>query len=270
MDEAEKTRYFSFEPAAFLAEFVGMTREQIGAYTSLVMWLYNNGGRIRAQSKRIPTIMQSQEDFDAIWEVIGEKFVEKEGWLSHPRVTREMARVHKRRTEKRLQAQAAAKARWEKQSRGNADAMPPQCQSEGEGEGNIIIDDDVVHSALNNPIGNINTAREMEKSTAEIVGVWNKVSEKKTWPSPDIDSLIYQLRISTTEPIHPGQIITAIENYGKVLKVRGHTGTFYNLYWFLKKGIHLFKKEAFDMDMWTPKKKGRKPSEVLADDAKRS
>lgn len=269
MDEAEKSKYFSFEPAAFLAEFVGMTRAQRGAYCSLIMWLYNNGGRMPWQCERIAEIMQSHDDFEPIWEVIGPKFIVKDGCVSHKRVTKEIEMVHNYRERKKLAAQTAARARWGKECDRNATAMLNHAKRKR--KRNTIIDD-VDVAALDNPIGDNNTPGDMAETTTGIVMTWNTFvsEEKRASVSPHIDLLIYELRSSTTEPLHKGQIITAIENYGKVLKVTGHTANLYKLHWFLKKGVYLFTDDAFDMDMWTPKKKGRKPSEVLADDAKRS
>lgn len=112
-----KIKYVQLEPAAFLADFVGLTPAQRGAYTTICFKLYD--GAISSDLKNLAILCATTfEDFqNEIWPAISHKFSVSSGLLTHKRVTKELkiAREHHKKR------QNAAKKRWS-----NADAKHKQ------------------------------------------------------------------------------------------------------------------------------------------------
>jgi len=105
-----KIKYVQLEPAAFLADFVGLTPAQRGAYTTICFKLYD--GAINADPKSLAVLCATAfEDFqNEIWPAISHKFSVSDNLLTHKRVTKELkiAREHHKKR------QNAAKKRWSK------------------------------------------------------------------------------------------------------------------------------------------------------------
>ena len=98
-----KIKNVQMESGAFLTDmdFVAMTLEQIGAYFTLILYLYCNDGKCELD---IPALSQlcnkSTKTFEKIWQGISRKFQTRNGVIKHKRVTKELKRARKFRQAK--------------------------------------------------------------------------------------------------------------------------------------------------------------------------
>jgi uncharacterized protein YdaU (DUF1376 family) len=146
-----KIDYVQLEAKAFLADLIGMSTVESGAYVRLIFYLYANNGSCPNDVNTISEICGKPRNFGQIWKRIGQKFQVNGAVICHKRVTKELTEANTRRREKKDKAAAAAAVRWGKnadfdkngQCKRNADAMPQamqtQCTSNAtvNGNGNI-------------------------------------------------------------------------------------------------------------------------------------
>ncbi len=88
-----------------------MTDSQRGIYWSIIVYLYENGGRLQYDEKKIKKLCNSGNNFCKNFSAIKHKFKIKNGILTHKRVTAELQKARKYIKQKRLAGLASGKAR---------------------------------------------------------------------------------------------------------------------------------------------------------------
>ena len=123
-----KIKYVQLEPAAFLTDvdFQMMTAEQRGVYCSIIFNLYANGGELKIQNKGdnplakndnsditlLCNCMKTGEEWLKVWERVKEKFIIKNGVLTHKRVTEELERAANYRQQRSLAGKKGMQHRY--------------------------------------------------------------------------------------------------------------------------------------------------------------
>ena len=125
---ASEIRHVSLTPGDFLddGDFVAWTPDLRGVYWTLILFLYRNGGKLRDDPDRLKVLCNwTGEGWKSAYQVVRAKMQVRRGFITHKRVTKELARAQARRDS----AVAAANTRWDR----NADAMRPQCERNAKG-----------------------------------------------------------------------------------------------------------------------------------------
>ena len=106
-------KYVQLESADFLSDpdFQMMNSTERGIYCSVIFYMYLNDGRILNEPNRIKKLCNVDINFENSWEVVQKKFVEKNGYLTHKRVRRELAKAKKFIQHQRRAGLASGKAR---------------------------------------------------------------------------------------------------------------------------------------------------------------
>lgn len=155
MEQIGKVDYVQLEAKAFLAEFVGMSTAESGAYVRLVFYLYAHGGQVEYDRQKLKQIIGSPRNFGKIWAAIEHKFqvvnADKRALIAHKRVTQELQEAARRMADKKDRAKRAAAVRWadkgdceeNAKKKTDAQALLKQCSSNangnGKGKGNILV-----------------------------------------------------------------------------------------------------------------------------------
>ena len=110
--------YVQLEARAFLSDldFQTMTLEERGAYCTVILYLYVNGGQIRNNGCAIAMLcncrIPAKSKF-SVWEKIKHKFKVKSGMISHKRVSDELKKCEIYRESKRKAGIEGARKRWQ-------------------------------------------------------------------------------------------------------------------------------------------------------------
>lgn len=115
MDDAMTTiKYVQLESADFLSDpdFQLMTSEERGIYCSVIFYMYLNDGKILNEPQRIKKLCNVDTDFEKSWRVVQKKFTEKNGYLTHKRVQKELAKAKKYFQTQRQAGLRGAEKRW--------------------------------------------------------------------------------------------------------------------------------------------------------------
>jgi uncharacterized protein YdaU (DUF1376 family) len=124
-DKMGDIKYVQLEAGDFLADsdFQLMTAAERGIYCSIIFYMYRNDGRILNDPKRIKILTNSDENFEKSWNNVRKKFSEKNGYLSHKRVRKELARAKKFVQTQRKAGLKGAEKRWGRHNDPNSSAM---------------------------------------------------------------------------------------------------------------------------------------------------
>ncbi len=116
-----KVRFVQLESGAFLTDvdFITMTAEQRGVYVTLILFLNYNNGRCR-YDEQILSALCNCEKFAQVWEKIKTKFTQKNGWIRHKRVSRELKAAKNRLQHACNRGLKGAEKRWSKHRQSNA------------------------------------------------------------------------------------------------------------------------------------------------------
>lgn len=87
--------------------------------------MYLNDGRILNDPARIERLCNADINFESSWDVVQKKFTEKNGYLTHKRVRKELAKAKKFIQHQRNAGLASAAARQPRPNRGSAAVQPP-------------------------------------------------------------------------------------------------------------------------------------------------
>jgi len=114
----KQPKYVQLEAEAFLADFIGMSAEERGCYTSIIFYLYIKHGHCNYDKSELAALCGLSElAFEKIWHRIGKKFVSKNSKLKHKRVTKELRRArHLIQVRSRAGLKGSA-ARWQTHSK---------------------------------------------------------------------------------------------------------------------------------------------------------
>lgn len=116
MDDNEmgQVKYVQLEAAAFLSngDFQLMTATERGVYCTLIFYMLANDGKIKNDPKRIEQLANCDENFENVWKNVVKKFSDKNGYLRHKRVTKELAKAKKYLQSQRAAGVKGAKQRW--------------------------------------------------------------------------------------------------------------------------------------------------------------
>jgi len=90
----KKIKYVSLESGAFISDliFQVMTAQERGVYCTLLFYLYENNGKLPFNIESLKSLCNCT-DFEKTWEFVKQKFIVKNGKISHKRVTRELVRA---------------------------------------------------------------------------------------------------------------------------------------------------------------------------------
>ena len=119
-------KYVQLESGDFLADpdFQLMTSSERGIYCSVIFYMYLNDGKILNDPSRIKILTNSDESFEISWKVVEKKFVEKNGYLTHKRVRKELAKAKKFIQRQRKAGLASAAARQPRLNGGSTTVQP--------------------------------------------------------------------------------------------------------------------------------------------------
>lgn len=122
-------KYVQLESGDFLSDpdFQLMTSEERGIYCSVIFYMYLNGGKIQNNSERIKNLTNTRESFEKSWVNVRKKFIEKNGYLTHKRVRKELLKAKKFIQHQRRAGLASAEARQQKRN-AVATAVKPSLQ----------------------------------------------------------------------------------------------------------------------------------------------
>ncbi|MDD5011575.1 MAG: DUF1376 domain-containing protein, partial [Phycisphaerae bacterium] len=117
----KKIKYISLESGAFISDliFQTMTAAERGVYCTLIFYLYENNGKLGFDIESLKHLCNCQ-DFEKVWEFIKQKFVIKNGKISHKRVSKELDRAKKLSQVQSERAVKAATKRWQNDAPSNA------------------------------------------------------------------------------------------------------------------------------------------------------
>jgi uncharacterized protein YdaU (DUF1376 family) len=117
----KRIKYISLEAGAFISDliFQTMTAEERGVYCTLIFYLYENNGKLPFDIESLKHLCNCQ-DFDKVWEFIKQKFIIKNGKISHKRVSKELDRAKKLSQAQTEKAVKAATKRWQNDAPSNA------------------------------------------------------------------------------------------------------------------------------------------------------
>lgn len=120
-----KINRVDLEAHRFLSDedFVIMTAEERGVYSTILFSLYCNSGRIKYDEDRLRKLCNCKTEFD--FQTVLFKFQVRRGWIYNKVVTQKLKEAQTRVDS----AVKAANTRWHSQSEGNAVASPAQCQA---------------------------------------------------------------------------------------------------------------------------------------------
>ncbi len=125
----EKPKYFQLEPNAFLSDisFQTMTAQERGIYFTMLLYLYANGGAIRATIPTLQTLCGYSADsltWEQIWNNIKHKFeVDADGQISHKGIAEDIQTTINRMQVARNAGLKGAKKRWGKDSNPNGNPI---------------------------------------------------------------------------------------------------------------------------------------------------
>ena len=116
----KQVKFVQLESGAFLTDvdFITMTAEQRGVYITLILFLNCNNGRCR-YDEQVLSALCNCADFARVWEKIKTKFTQKNGWIRHKRVSRELKAAKARLQLYSKKGLKGAKNRWHKHGTGN-------------------------------------------------------------------------------------------------------------------------------------------------------
>lgn len=265
-----KIKYVQLEPAAFLADFVGLTPEQRGSYATICFKLYD--GSISADPKNLAVLCATTtERFqNEIWPAIKHKFSITNGLLTHKRVTKEL-KIAKEHHKKR---QNAANKRWGKVDAKHIQSNANQNQNQNQ-KGNSK------EKPKRKPQPTTNEARLIYEK-------WNSYKSQKGWKTHN--KLSYEITEAITEQLKHYSIedlCAAIDNYASILFSPDHCvfnigkkcwDKFWTLREFLLRGTQTDRKEKYlyrflpsvfaPEDFLTQAAKGRWRSKKVAEQEK--
>jgi uncharacterized protein YdaU (DUF1376 family) len=117
----KRIKYISLEAGAFISDliFQTMTAAERGVYCTLIFYLYENNGRLPFDIESLKHLCNCQ-DFEKVWEFIKQKFIIKNGKISHKRVSKELDRAKKLSQVQTEKAVKAAVKRWQNDTPSNA------------------------------------------------------------------------------------------------------------------------------------------------------
>ena len=125
-NEMGDIKYVQLESGEFLSDpdFQLMTSNERGIYCSVIFYMYLNGGKIINDPKRIENLCNVDVNFEKSWKVVQKKFVEKNGYLTHKRVRKELVKAKKFLQHQRKAGLASAAARQSKANGGLTGVQP--------------------------------------------------------------------------------------------------------------------------------------------------
>jgi uncharacterized protein YdaU (DUF1376 family) len=116
----KQVKFVQLESGAFLTDvdFISMSAEQRGVYVTLILYLNCNNGRCR-YDEQVLSALCNCEKFAQVWEKIKNKFTQKNGWIRHKRVSRELKAAKNRLQLCSKKGLKGAKNRWHKHGTSN-------------------------------------------------------------------------------------------------------------------------------------------------------
>lgn len=93
-----KEKYVQLESEAFLTnlDFIAMALEELGAYFTLILYLYCNNGKCRLDISVLGQFCnKNHKAFEKIWQNISKKLQTRSGAIKHKHVTKELTRAKK-------------------------------------------------------------------------------------------------------------------------------------------------------------------------------
>ena len=132
---AKNTPAFQYYPADLISDpdVMFWDMELLGCYWQMITYLWLNGGKFEFNVDKMRVLFSFKRNLRAVksWNKIKEKFVLKDGYVSHKRVTEEI----KKQSESRLKRKAAgvkgAGVRWKGDSNANGNAIPEPMPENG-------------------------------------------------------------------------------------------------------------------------------------------
>lgn len=125
-DKMGNIKYVQLEAGDFLADpdFQLMTDAERGIYCSIIFYMYLNDGKILNDTARIKALTNSSKDFEKNWKTVRKKFGEKNGYLTHRRVRKELAKAKRFIQHQRNAGLASAAARQPRFNHGSTTVQP--------------------------------------------------------------------------------------------------------------------------------------------------
>ena len=115
MAKKTKIKHVQLEPACYPAdaEWGVMTPADRGIYDSLIMYMYCGDGTLFNGVSELARLCNCSDDvFEVFWKRYGRKFIEKNGRISHKRVTAEMTKARKYINQKSLAGKKGMQRRY--------------------------------------------------------------------------------------------------------------------------------------------------------------
>lgn len=167
------TKYFSLQPEAFLAEFVGLTTAERGAYASICFWMYANNGRAVNDLRKLSVICGSPKNFNKLWLGIRKKFRIRGGYIYQKRVQKEYEVADQLRQGAVIAGHKGALIRWGGHKGGHA---KPIANDNDKGKGNNTFYEAPGHvpvsKRLCDTLANILGARPNDKKSLTNFATW--------------------------------------------------------------------------------------------------
>mgnify|MGYP003133964504 FL=1 len=103
---------FQLYCASFLAGCICMTTQQVGAYIRLLCWQWENDFIPASEDARCKVVGCTRREMRAVWPVLCEKFVEKDGKLINTRLEDERIKQQANSEKQSKHGKAGAEKRW--------------------------------------------------------------------------------------------------------------------------------------------------------------
>ena len=118
-------KYVQLESGGFLADpdFQLMNSSERGIYCSIIFYMYLNDGKILNDPERIKKLCNADESFEKNWETVEKNFIQKNGYLTHKRVRKELTKAQKYFQTQRNAGLRGAEKRWAGHSKPNGVAI---------------------------------------------------------------------------------------------------------------------------------------------------
>jgi uncharacterized protein YdaU (DUF1376 family) len=125
-DKMGNIKYVQLESGDFLADpdFQLMNSTERGIYCSVIFYMYLNNGKILNDPKRIEKLCNTDINFESSWKTVQKKFAEKNGYLTHKRVRKELAKAKRFLQHQRKAGLASAAARQPRFNHGSTTVQP--------------------------------------------------------------------------------------------------------------------------------------------------
>lgn len=124
-DTAKVDVYMPWFVSDYLMDTADLDVQEHGAYSLLLMHMWKRGGRLPLDHDRLARLCRVGADrWASIWDVIGHYFTEEDGCISQKRLSAELDRARKKKTDARDSGRKGASGRWGKPAPAQHDGDP--------------------------------------------------------------------------------------------------------------------------------------------------